>query len=175
MNRCPRCGGAVRREPGRLACTACGRGIDLVREAVERFVVPRNVASRGHRITCRVAGPLPGECDAARIEQVLTNLLGNALKYSPEGGEVAVTARRVDGQARISVRDHGIGVADEEREKLFQPFYRAENAKDNYISGMGIGLYVVREIVTLHGGEIAVQSTEGEGSVFTVALPLMTR
>src|SRR5699024_8151515 len=124
---------------------------DLVREATERFVVPRNVAARGHHITCRVDGPLPGEYDAARLEQVLTNLLGNALKYSPGGGEVAVTAERVGGEARISVRDHGIGVPEEERERLFTPFYRAENAGQGSPEGLGLGLAISRDIVEAHG------------------------
>jgi signal transduction histidine kinase len=145
---------------------------EMVRRAVERYVVPRNVAARGHHITCQVDGPLPGEYDAARMEQVLTNLLGNALKYSPNGGEVAVTAGRADNQARISVRDHGIGVADEEREKLFQPFYRADNAERGSPGGLGLGLAISRDIVEAHGGRLWVEAAPDGGSIFHLALPL---
>jgi PAS domain S-box-containing protein len=155
---------AVARKPVDLA--------DLVRGAVERFAVPRNVASRGHRITCRVDDPLPGNYDAARLEQVLTNLLGNALKYSPDGGEVAVTARRFGGEARISVRDHGIGVAHDERDKLFQPFYRAENASHGSPEGLGLGLAISRDIVEAHAGRLWVEDAPGGGSIFHIALPL---
>ena len=160
-----RAGGlAVARRPLDLA--------GLVRDAVERFAIPRNAAARGHRITCRVAGPLPGEYDAARLEQVLTNLLGNALKYSPEGGEVAVEARRAGSEARVSVRDHGIGVAEEERERLFQPFYRAGNAGAGSPEGLGLGLAISRDIVEAHGGRLWVEAAPGGGSVFHLALPL---
>lgn len=155
---------AVARKPLDLAV--------LIRDTTERFVVPRNVAARGHHITCRVAGPLPGEYDAARLEQVLTNLLGNALKYSPGGGEVAVTAERVDGEARITVRDHGIGVPEEERERLFTPFYRAENAGEGSPEGLGLGLAISRDIVEAHGGRLWVESAPGGGSLFLAALPL---
>ncbi len=94
----------------------------VVRETVERFVRRPGLRERGHRLVCRVDDPLPGFYDALRLTQVLNNLLENALKYSPDGGEVIVEARREGDEAVISVRDGGIGVPAGERERLFLPF-----------------------------------------------------
>ncbi|MBC8162414.1 MAG: PAS domain-containing protein, partial [Roseiflexaceae bacterium] len=110
--------------------------------------------------------------DELRLEQVLQNLVQNAVKYSPHGGEISITLQSSAGVARLRVRDSGIGVPHTALPHLFTRFYRAENANPNQISGMGIGLYVVREIVQLHGGEVWVDSVEGQGSEFTVELPL---
>lgn len=110
--------------------------------------------------------------DPLRLEQVFQNLLQNAVKYSPEGGTVAVEVA-VDGEgARVVVRDNGIGIPHEALPRLFQPFYRASNAERSAAAGMGVGLAVVNELVLLHGGSIAVESEEGRGSTFTVRLPL---
>jgi PAS domain S-box-containing protein len=110
--------------------------------------------------------------DELRLEQVLQNLVHNAVKYSPAGGAVRLRVEREDGQARVSVGDEGIGIPPAELDQLFQRYYRAGNAAALGINGMGIGLYVVREIVTLHGGAVTVESVEGAGSTFTVRLPL---
>ncbi|HEU4322214.1 MAG TPA: GAF domain-containing protein [Roseiflexaceae bacterium] len=110
--------------------------------------------------------------DGLRLEQVLQNLIGNAIKYSPSGGPVTVRLERSGDHARVSVSDRGIGIPAAAIPQLFQRFYRANNADSFHISGMGIGLYVVREIVTLHGGDLAVESREGQGSTFRFSLPL---
>ncbi len=110
--------------------------------------------------------------DDLRLEQVLQNLIQNAIKYSPGGGEIAVRVEAAGIGARISVSDRGIGIPPEALSQLFTRFYRAANADPRQISGMGIGLYVVREIVTLHGGSIAVSSNEDRGSTFVIELPL---
>jgi PAS domain S-box-containing protein len=112
--------------------------------------------------------------DAGRLEQVVQNLLQNALKYSPSGGLVTVRVYGQDGRACLEVSDHGIGIPEAAQAHLFQPFYRATNVEEGQIQGMGIGLYVVKEIVARHGGEITVLSREGVGSTFTVFLPLHT-
>jgi PAS domain S-box-containing protein len=119
------------------------------------------------------AGPLMIEGDDLRLEQVLQNLLQNAAKYSPPGAPVLVRVRRQGAYARVDIVDHGIGIPESALPQLFQRFYRAPNVDDRQISGMGIGLYVVKEIVLLHNGTIAVESTEGQGSTFTVRLPLI--
>jgi signal transduction histidine kinase len=127
-----------------------------------------------HTIDYRApADPLLVSGDALRLEQVLQNLVGNAVKYSPEGGTVAVRVARHGSSACVSVADQGIGIPPAAIPQLFQRFYRASNVDDRKISGMGIGLYVVKEIVELHGGTVAVESEEGRGSTFTVCLPLM--
>ncbi|HEU4326837.1 MAG TPA: ATP-binding protein [Roseiflexaceae bacterium] len=110
--------------------------------------------------------------DDLRLEQVLQNLIQNAIKYSPSGGEIAVRIEAAADRARLSVSDQGIGIPPEALARLFTRFYRAANADPRQISGMGIGLYVVKEIVTLHGGSITVSSSEGQGSTFTIELPL---
>lgn len=116
--------------------------------------------------------PLAIEGDEVRLAQVLHNLLSNAIKYSPDGGEVAVTLAREAGQVTIAVRDRGVGIPSEARQRLFQRFFRAKTAATRGIAGLGVGLYVVREIVARHGGTVDVQSEEGQGSTFTVRLPL---
>jgi PAS domain S-box-containing protein len=116
--------------------------------------------------------PLIVEGDEVRLELVLHNLLQNAVKYSPKGGKVYVRLDRKGGNARIAVIDTGIGIPETALAQLFQRFYRASNADQAQIGGTGIGLYLVNEIVTRHGGKVEVTSTEGQGSTFTVILPL---
>ncbi len=111
--------------------------------------------------------------DELRLEQVLHNLLSNAIKYSPEGGLVTIRVERRAERAAIVVSDEGIGIPPNELDLLFSRFYRAANVQVHQISGMGLGLYLVKEIVTLHGGTIEVTSREGEGSSFCVYLPLL--
>ncbi|HET9222251.1 MAG TPA: GAF domain-containing sensor histidine kinase, partial [Roseiflexaceae bacterium] len=110
--------------------------------------------------------------DELRLEQVIQNLVQNAIKYSPEGGPVEVRAVRRGTMACISVTDQGIGIPQAALSRLFTRFYRAPNVDPQHISGMGVGLYVVKEIVSLHGGEVEAESQEGVGSTFTICLPL---
>ncbi len=117
--------------------------------------------------------PLLIRGDEMRMEQVIQNLVQNAIKYSPEGGEIDVRLEANDGRACISVTDQGIGIPAHALTEIFRQFYRADNANTLHISGMGLGLYVVSEIVTLHSGSIDVQSIEGEGSTFRVYLPTL--
>jgi PAS domain S-box-containing protein len=117
-------------------------------------------------------GPLLVEGDWLRLEQVFQNLLQNAIKYSPAGGTVTIQVHRSGALLCVDVVDQGLGIPASALPQLFQRFYRATNADDHHISGLGVGLYVVKEIVTLHGGTVAVTSEEGQGSTFTVCLPL---
>jgi signal transduction histidine kinase len=118
--------------------------------------------------------PLTVEGDELRLEQVLHNLISNAVKYSPAGGSIMVRVEQRGSRACVAVRDQGIGIPAASLPRLFTRFYRAENVDPLNISGMGIGLFVVREIVSLHGGTIEVDSQEQQGSTFTVCLPLAT-
>jgi signal transduction histidine kinase len=145
----------------------------LARETVARFAGRPGLRERGYRLICRAAEPIRGYCDTFRIEQVLTNLLENACKYSPDGGDVVVQVRRCASEAVLAVRDNGIGVAPEEREKLFQPFYRADNASAGSPEGLGLGLYISRGIIEGHGGRLWVEPAPGGGSIFQIALPLL--
>ncbi|HEY0601285.1 MAG TPA: GAF domain-containing protein [Herpetosiphonaceae bacterium] len=110
--------------------------------------------------------------DAARMEQVIQNLLQNAIKYSPNGGAVVVGIERQGNIVVLTVSDHGVGIPEAERPYLFQRFYRASNVSGRNISGMGIGLYLVNLIVTLHHGAVEYSSAENRGSTFIVRLPL---
>ncbi|MCU0492471.1 MAG: GAF domain-containing protein [Chloroflexaceae bacterium] len=110
--------------------------------------------------------------DELRLEQVLQNLLSNAIKYSPHGGLIHVQLSRVGSNARLCVSDAGIGVPEGEQERLFERFYRASNADVRNISGIGIGLFMVKEIVEQHGGSVSVEDNPGGGSIFCVELPL---
>lgn len=140
---------------------------------LQRLVEETQASLRTHTIL--IAAPLEPvliDGDALRLEQVFQNLIHNAIKYSPNGGAVHVEINRHDGCVLVSVRDEGIGIPAAALPHLFQRFYRATNVDSHYISGMGIGLYVVKEIVGLHGGTVAVTSIENQGSTFTVMLPL---
>ena len=110
--------------------------------------------------------------DALRLEQVLQNLIQNAVKYSPNGGDIHVRIWQEGASICVAVSDQGIGIPAEAQLRLFTRFYRAENVNPQQITGMGIGLFVVKEIVMLHGGSVAVESVENEGSTFTICLPL---
>ncbi len=110
--------------------------------------------------------------DALRLAQVLHNLLQNAIKYSPRGGLITVAVGHAEQEARVSVSDQGIGIPPTAIPRLFERFYRADNIDSQHFSGFGIGLYVVKEVVSLHGGRVEVVSEEGVGSSFHVYLPL---
>jgi len=110
--------------------------------------------------------------DDVRIQQVISNLLTNAVKYSGERKVVEVSVRAEAGQARVSVRDYGIGVAEQDQERVFDLYYRASNLTSTHSGGLGLGLYISRIIVERHGGAMRLTSTLGEGSEFTFSLPL---
>ncbi|KPV50145.1 hypothetical protein SE17_28670, partial [Kouleothrix aurantiaca] len=118
--------------------------------------------------------PLTVSGDELRVEQVVQNLIQNAIKYSPAGGTITVRLARDGEWARLLVSDEGIGIPEQALPNLFKRFYRAPNTDEHHISGMGVGLFVVREIVQLHGGDIHVESTEGKGTTVTLLLPLMS-
>ena len=109
--------------------------------------------------------------DELRLEQVTTNLVSNALKYSPSGGDVEVAVRAEGNEAVLRVRDHGVGIPQSELESIFEPFRRGETLR-GHVPGVGLGLSVARKIVVAHGGRLQVTSEAGRGSTFEVRLPL---
>lgn len=113
------------------------------------------------------------EADVQRLEQVLLNLLQNAVKYSPTGGTIRVLLERQHDHVALSVHDSGIGIPDDAVPHVFNRFYRATNVQSATYSGMGMGLYLVKEIVTLHGGSVEVTSRLGQGSCFRIVLPML--
>jgi PAS domain S-box-containing protein/excisionase family DNA binding protein len=159
-----------------------GQPLALERRPTDLVALTRNVvalqqaATDRHRLHLQVAvDTLVGMWDAGRLERVLGNLLSNAVKYSPQGGEVHVAVAWEDDPrgrwAVVRVRDHGVGIPATDLPHIFEPFYRASNVRGR-VGGSGIGLAGARRIVEQHGGTISVESREGEGSTFTVRLPL---
>jgi len=139
---------------------------ELAREAVR--LLEGELARSGSRIALRAEAPAPGRWDRLRLEQVVTNLLVNAAKFG-EGRPIAVTVQAEDGLARLVVADEGIGIPPEHQERIFGRFERAASAE--HYGGLGLGLYIAREIVEAHGGRIRLDSAPGLGSTFTVELP----
>ena len=141
---------------------------ELVARVVDEFGA--TVAPRPVSFTQRSGPVVLG--DPLRLEQVLQNLLGNAVKYSPAGGPVEVWLDQDAREAILEVRDTGVGIPAAAQPHLFEPYYRSSTTSSR-ISGFGIGLFVVREIVARHGGRTEVESAEGRGSTFRVHLPLL--
>ncbi len=142
----------------------------LVREAVAR----QQAHADGRRLRLDQAGaPCPVVVDPDRIEQIVTNLLDNAVKYSPDGGDVEVALARDGAGALLRVRDAGIGLPPGTTEKIFEPFGRAPNAAERNLPGLGLGLYVCRRIAAQHGGRLWAESAgEGQGTTLSLWLPL---
>jgi heavy metal sensor kinase len=110
--------------------------------------------------------------DRFRLRQLLLNLATNAIKYTPEGGEMTISLERDDGRVRLRVTDNGIGIAPEDQPHIFDRFFRVDKARSREAGGSGLGLSICKWIVEAHGGEISVESEVEKGSVFTVTLPL---
>ncbi|HET7036048.1 MAG TPA: ATP-binding protein, partial [Thermomicrobiaceae bacterium] len=127
--------------------------------------------TEAHTLVLEAPEPVVGEWDASRLDQVLTNLISNALKYSPDGGEVRVTVRQAGALAEVVVDDRGIGITPDELRTLFQPFSRGAEATRT-ASGAGLGLHISAQIVRRHDGNIDIESQPGAGSRFRVTLPL---
>lgn len=109
--------------------------------------------------------------DRDKIALALHNLLGNAIKYTPQGGTVGVAVQEADGHIKVTVSDSGIGIAENDQAKVFEKFYRAEDKRAREVTGSGLGLALAREVIRLHGGDITLESILNEGSTFTLSLP----
>ena len=151
--------------------------IDL-RVVVQRSleaVSAANVDCSHHVIVALPHDPVWLDADVVRIEQVVVNLMSNAIKYTDDGGRITVRVSIGPGRAELRIADNGIGIAPEELPQLFVPFARAEGARARSSSGLGLGLSIIRRIVDLHGGSVVAHSDGlGTGTEFTVFLPLAT-
>jgi signal transduction histidine kinase len=109
--------------------------------------------------------------DEDKVRQILINLLGNALKFTPEGGTISVAAAHNENEVAIHVRDTGIGVPGEHLERIFEPFMQSKRALNTSDQGVGLGLAISRQLARAMRGDLTVQSTVGKGSTFTLTLP----
>jgi signal transduction histidine kinase len=156
------------------ALSVARRTIDPVRLA--KGVVEAAASKAPGNVSLRLRVETPAETslltDETRLRQILVNLVENAVKYSPGGGEVAVDVCRDDDRLWFEVRDEGIGIAAEDRDRIFDKFYRADPSMSRGVGGTGLGLYIVHELVERLGGAIEVESAAGRGSSFKVSFPL---
>lgn len=159
---------AGRLEKGTIAiCKQPNSLVTVIEECASR----RAELSASHKIHLDVISlPASIPFDRDAMDRAISNLLSNAVKYSPHAKDIYVRGWQEDGLAKVSVRDHGIGMEADDLSRLFEPYFRARNVTG--IAGTGIGLNIVREIVELHGGNVSVSSEIGNGTTFTIALPL---
>jgi signal transduction histidine kinase len=156
----------VRLEAGQLELRLEELDLNVVaREAVDRA----QTQTERHLIHVSAAdSPVMSAWDRTRLEEVLDNLLGNAIKYSPQGGVIVVRVAATDRESQLSVTDQGEGIPAETLPQLFERFQRGASSET---AGIGLGLYIIRLLVEAHGGRVEAQSVPGEGSVFTIRLP----
>lgn len=143
-----------------------------VERIAERVVAQRRAMAPRHALAVEAAPHLPlAHADPLRTEQVLANLVDNAIKYSPEGGPVTLRITADDGAISVRVSDRGVGILPDQAERLFERFYRADGPLAKETKGVGLGLFICKSIVEAHGGRISAASGPGAGSVFTFTLP----
>jgi PAS domain S-box-containing protein len=140
---------------------------EIVRDVISRY--EDAAAETGSRISLTVSGQPVGSWDRSRIDQVVTNLVGNAVKYGAGAPILVSVTAGASGHTRLTVRDEGPGIPSEHQERIFEQFERAGQAE--HLPGMGLGLWLARRIVTAHGGTVTVDSSPGRGATFTVILP----
>jgi len=141
---------------------------DLLDSASRRMQLQAERAGLNLRVEC--TDDLPNvRIDSQRLEQVLVNLIHNAVKFTRAGGEVTLIAEAIDGSIRFAVRDSGVGIAEEEVPRIFERFYRVDKSRTG--SGTGLGLSIAKHIVEAHGGKIWVESVDGQGSTFYFTIP----
>ncbi|OQX90230.1 MAG: hypothetical protein B6D57_04250 [Candidatus Coatesbacteria bacterium 4484_99] len=146
----------------------------IIKDAVESMR-PR-IEEAGCAVSIEVPPDLPPSiCDARRITQVLYNLIGNAVKFSPDGGTITISANKVDRFIRISVKDEGVGIPEENQEKIFDKFYQVDMSDTRRARGLGLGLAISKAIIDAHGGSIWVDSKPEKGSTFYFTVPIEER
>jgi two-component system sensor histidine kinase VicK len=158
------------REAMRMMPVAMG---DLIREVVQG--AEATIAQVGLAMRVEMAESLPlVHGDRDQLVQVLHNLLGNAIKFSPDGGTITVRVRPIDTAVQVAVTDEGIGIPANQIEKIFERFYQVDGSSRRRFGGTGLGLAIVKRIVEAHKGKVWVESKEGKGSTFFFTLPTLS-
>ncbi len=142
----------------------------MVRHVYEAMKI--DAYNRKHTLRLVEGNPGVMTGDVERLEQVLVNVVSNSIKYTPEGGVIEIEARREGEQVIIQVKDNGIGIPDEDLDRIFDRFYRVDKARSREMGGTGLGLAIAREIMQAHKGEISLSSTLGKGTTVTLTLPV---
>ncbi|MBR6613360.1 MAG: PAS domain-containing sensor histidine kinase, partial [Clostridia bacterium] len=145
---------------------------DLAKQVVENL---QYVAKeKKHNLKC-VVNMIPGPVLASKdaIQQVMTNIISNSIKYTPDGGEITVYVGAAGGKAYLKFVDNGIGIPEKDLKRIFERFYRVDKARSRQMGGTGLGLSIVKEIVEAHEGTIEMKSEEGVGTEVIVTLPIM--
>jgi signal transduction histidine kinase len=142
-------------------------------EVVLEAVAEMRAVSHGERLAVDAAEPVAVSGDSSRLKQLVLILLDNALRYTPDDGAIRVRLARAGGDGVLEVADNGMGIPEDALPHIFERFYRADPARGRDPGGSGLGLAIARWIVEQHEGQIAAESTEGQGTVITVRLPLL--
>jgi two-component system sensor histidine kinase VicK len=158
-------------EPGKILLKR--QSFDICK-LVEETIAESRIITNTHNIRFEPFEGINIDADREKIGQVISNLINNAIKYSPKGSTITLRCELLDNDIRIAVTDQGIGIKLKDQEKIFQRFYRVDDREMQSVSGFGIGLYLSSEIIQRHKGKIWVDSTEGKGSTFYFTLPLNT-
>ncbi|MFG6503161.1 sensor histidine kinase [Microbacterium sp. P05] len=147
-----------------------------VRRVLEASLESFRPAALGRRVSVRLDAPevLPIVGDAFRLRQAFDNILSNAIKYTPGGGTVVITATQADGELRVAFADSGIGIAQADIPRIFDAYFRTQAARESSTPGTGLGMGIVRDIITQHGGSLDIESEQGTGTTVTVHLPADT-
>jgi PAS domain S-box-containing protein len=166
----------TRIEAGQLELVLQPRDLTAVVKNVINEFEPQ-LEAKEQQLTLRTAPDLPlALCDETRARQIIGNLLSNAIKYTPPGGQITIELEPAErsGFLQVSVADTGVGIADEDQRRLFNRFFRGESAQRTEASGTGLGLYIARSLIQLHGGRVWFESEPDSGSTFYVTFPVAT-
>ncbi len=144
----------------------------FVMDVFDRFLAQLSPEDRARFRVSVPSGDVWGQWDSLRLEQVLINLLSNALKYTPQGGDIEIRVDRLDQDVMFSVKDQGIGIPKDHQARIFEPFFRSSSVEKANATGAGLGLHISKQIVEQHGGRMWFESEEDEGSCFYFSLPL---